>query len=561
MDRLRGSDAFCPDLVLACSAERSPAGSWPGDPRLLYMECSKLLRINAQLVHPLSDCWLVRFVESPSKKYLLLAGICCGAAILAKISGLFAVAAGLLFLLYHDQVRSQKRNLQARSCAVGLVSTVIVAAYCAMVALILGSSADVRVWVNLFLPTLTVALFLSWNEWKNGRGQLRERAGSLIKDVVVFVVGVAIPVTVFLIPYAITESFEDVVHGVFILPFQRLQNAAVSFPPFLGLFATIPMVFFLFGGWKNSKLDDRDNLKITLCVFAFITVAIALSGNWGVHRFIWLSVRLLPPLAIAAAAVFLVRHTESVPEEKRELIVLFMLGTAVLSMIQFPYAEDIYFCYFAPLLILMVSQFRSAVAGRVYVREVGILLFFLFFAVTSLNHCYLARDRFPEYDSVPMSLSRAAMNTRTTVANEYQEVVNIIQNHSSPGDAIYAAPDCPEIYFLADRRNPTRTMYDFFDAPEGRVESLTAMLDDQRINVVVVNMFPEFSEKMDKRLENEVIKRLPQVRVVGRFIVAVRVSDVELSHPHTGHPVSKMVTAPTSENSADETTASVTNET
>ena len=471
--------------------------------------------------------FFTRFVESNTRNQLVAAGICCGVAMLAKITGLFIVAAGLLFLMYHDQVRSQTLGPERRSRCVYWASTILVTSYCGLLALMLSSRADASIWVNLFVPNLTVAAFISWNEYANGRGTLSDRTASLAKDVTVFVAGIAIPVAVFAIPYAAAGSLKELAYGVFILPFQRVDNAAVSFPPFLGFLATIPMAILLFRGWTISRLDDRTTLKVTLCVFSFIVVALALSGSWGVHRVIWLSVRLLPPLTVAAVSIYLVKHSDTLPAAKRELVVLPMLGIAVLSVTQFPYAEDIYFCYVVPLLILTIVQFRSVVAGSVPVREAGILVFFLLFAVGSLNHCYLAREPFPDDDAVPLSLTRASMTTRAAVAAQYRDVVNIVQKQSAPGDTIYAAPDCPEVYFLTNRRNPTRTMYDFFDPVKRRTESLIAMLDDEDIHVVVVNMFPDFSDKMDEQLRREVIAKFPQLHVAGRFIVAVRASPTE----------------------------------
>jgi hypothetical protein len=464
---------------------------------------------------------LTRFVKSESWLPLCISGLCCGLAILCKVSGLFAVAAGLLFLLYHDQTRSQRLDTNHQSIVVRVAVTMIAFAWSALVFLLLLRQLDAGMLINLWLPSLTISAFLTWNEWVNGRGRVTLRAVSLTKDVSLFVAGVCLPIGCYLLPYVVNGTVNDVVHGVFVLPQQRLEFAWESFPPLFAFVVTIPMALFLFGGWKQEDADPGKDRRVTVAVFAFIGTALICSGSWAVHSAILLSARLLPPLAVLAVALFVMRRSQHLTAVKRETLVLLMLGTTALSLIQFPFAANIYFCYFAPLPILMVVYFRSMVPRSVSIRESGVLVFFLLFAVLSLNQCYVAGGRFPDDTAVQIRLPRASVISPLRVA-DYPEVVEIIQRQSRPGDVIYAAPDCPEIYFLADRQNPTRTMYDFFDSSQSRVDTLLEILRRDDLHVVVVNGLPEFSSKFDKRLATEVKTRFPHRQIIGRFLVAYR---------------------------------------
>lgn len=465
---------------------------------------------------------LTRFAESDSRKSLLAAGLCCGFAVLCKINGLFTVAMGLLFLLYHDQIRSKKDYADERSLAVCCATTVVAFTWSALVFLLLRRQLDSALLINLMLPSVAASSLLSWNEWANGRGTLSQRLYSLTKDVSIFLLGACAPITACLIPYLLNGTVAEVVNGVFILPQQRLENATQSFPPLFTFIVTVPTALLLFSGWSPREAAPARERRVTIAVLVFIGTALLCSWSWAVHSAVWLSVRLLPPLATAAVAIYVIKHTQYLSHTQRERLVLLFLGTTTLSLIQFPFAANIYFCYFAPLLILMVVQFRSMVACQAGRREAGVLVFFLLFAVVSLNQCYVAGGRFPYGSAQQLRMARASLLSRPHLAETYPEIVDFVQRHSEPDDAIYAAPDCPEVYFLANRRNPTRTMYDFFDTTENRTDRLLEMLESRNINVVVVSVKPEFSAKMDKRLQLEIKKRFPNRKQVGQFVVACR---------------------------------------
>ena len=100
------------------------------------------------------------------------------------------------------------------------------------------------------------------------------------------------------------------------------------------------------------------------------------------------------------------------------------------------------------------------------------------------------------------------------MAEVYRQLVEEIQSHSEDGAFIYATPDCPEVYFLAARRNPTGTFFDFFEDdfhdPEARSRRLLTLLDDKSVDLVVSKSDAQFSAGVPEALAREVAIRYPQ---------------------------------------------------
>jgi hypothetical protein len=106
---------------------------------------------------------------------------------------------------------------------------------------------------------------------------------------------------------------------------------------------------------------------------------------------------------------------------------------------------------------------------------------------------------------------------------EYSKLVNVVRSHAgSDSSYIYAAPDSPEVYFLTGLRNPTRTMYDFFDDQEARTPRLLAALRTHDVKVVAINRAPEFSLKVDGELRTALEREYPLATAVGVFEVRWR---------------------------------------
>ena len=84
---------------------------------------------------------------------------------------------------------------------------------------------------------------------------------------------------------------------------------------------------------------------------------------------------------------------------------------------------------------------------------------------------------------------------------------------------IYAAPDCPEVYFLTGYKNPTPTLFDFFDDSDGKSERLLKMIDSHPIRVVALDLKPGFSQTIGGDFYRSLVGRFPETERVGHFEV------------------------------------------
>lgn len=99
-------------------------------------------------------------------------------------------------------------------------------------------------------------------------------------------------------------------------------------------------------------------------------------------------------------------------------------------------------------------------------------------------------DRYAAHpELLPFGLERGGLRVADSEAQEFHLVIERIQERAA-GEYIYVTPDSPVVYFLAGKRNPTRTFYDLMDEPEGRVERIVEALDRHHINVAVINAGP-----------------------------------------------------------------------
>jgi hypothetical protein len=90
---------------------------------------------------------------------------------------------------------------------------------------------------------------------------------------------------------------------------------------------------------------------------------------------------------------------------------------------------------------------------------------------------------------------------------------------SAPEGWIWAGPDCPEIYFLSGRRNPTRHFFEHVSDDYGDEDALLRLLERRAIRTVVVHREPQFSKPLSERLLGELGRRYPHRADLGRFLL------------------------------------------
>ena len=464
---------------------------------------------------------LVRHLEDGRRRWLVIAGICGGLSILIKIAGLYFVAAALLFLVYREQ--STSRDLAARAARVwGLVAIEVVGAVAFVVVLLrtFAPSRSVMEIVHFVVPGAVLVALLPWREFRDGGGSLAPRVRGLLTLVLPFLAGVALPLAFFVLPYVASGAVGDLIRGLFVLPARRVQAAAMALPPPYTLTLALPYAALL-ALPVLPKLAER---ILAAALAATLAVVLWKAGDdTFVYLSIWWGLRPLVPLAAIAAFVVLARPGSTRDAAKHQLVFLFAAVAAMTSLVQFPYAFGIYFCYAAPLVMLAIA---ALVAARPSPRllHLVVLAFYLAFAGLWLNRGFIRSiglRYIPDGQTARLNLPRAGLLVYEDRKLQYEELIALVERHADT-DFIYAAPDVPEMYFLAARRNPTRTIFDIFDEPAGRTARILAALDARHVKVAVINSKPEFSPPLDDGLAEGLARRFSNWTRFGRYEVGWR---------------------------------------
>ena len=89
------------------------------------------------------------------------------------------------------------------------------------------------------VPTASLAALLVRRELERGGGRARVR--SLVIRCAALAVGAAVPIALFLVPYATSGSLGDFWRGSFVLPQRRFVSATFPLPPLWTAVAALPL--------------------------------------------------------------------------------------------------------------------------------------------------------------------------------------------------------------------------------------------------------------------------------------------------------------------------------
>ncbi|MEA1928544.1 MAG: hypothetical protein U9N73_10080, partial [Candidatus Auribacterota bacterium] len=282
------------------------------------------------------------------------------------------------------------------------------------------------------------------------------------------------------------------------------------------LLTTLPLALLLIIPFFKKRWRGEGYLVIpATIIFGFMII---FGGKAIVYRSILYSARPLIPLVTIVGCIFLASHFSGAELNrlKKQRIFLILTMPAAMSLVQFPFSHYIYFYYVSPLAIiaiLFVIAGQKNIPRKLWI-SFGIL--YLLFALIWLNRASVSPGK--EFVSVennlPLRLERGGLKVGPPAPQIYYLLVTMIKQHSLPGDYIYASLDCPEVYFLSGRKNPTRTLFDLFDAdfkgdPQGRIKRILALIEERKISVVVVRWHGKFSGWFNRDLLEEIEARFP----------------------------------------------------
>lgn len=467
---------------------------------------------------------LFRYVERRQTRWLVAAGVAGGVAFLVKVVGLYYVAGVLLFLVFQAQERARMQAAADPASArvprgyAAFVSAALALFVVVLVALVRHQLGEGEL-LQFVLPGALIATLLACDEWAIASGASRDRFASLGRLLVPFLLGALVPVLIFLIPYAASGALGSFFVGVFVLPMKRFGFAGRSALPFATLLALIPLGVIAFSA---RIVGTRHRRALAIVLWASAVTLLALTARHdNLYQAVWASARNLLPALTAVGVLVLARRraVDAASPHLREQTMALLSVTAMFNLIQFPFAAPVYFCYVAPLVALTgLALYRYLnIEGRAV--PASVVVFFVAFAVLRANPGnldmlgYAARPYGPV---APLPFERGGIRVKQHEATLYGELIPLLRAHAR-GGYTWAAPDCPEIYFLAGLQNPTRSQFDFFDEPAGQTKRVLAALEQHGITAIVMNSRPQFSPQVSDELRAELERRFPNATSVGKF--------------------------------------------
>jgi hypothetical protein len=212
----------------------------------------------------------------------------------------------------------------------------------------------------------------------------------------------------------------------------------------------------------------------------------------GFFEMAWSTIWAFVPFVLVLGIGLLMRGSmfSRLDQVQRQRLFLTISVTAACSLIQFPFTIPVYFCYVAPLVVLSANAVVSLMEHPPRLAVSGMMCFCFLFAVFELTPGFnstLGVKYGPDIQTERLPLPRVGdLLVAASTVREYTEVDSLIRQHAG-NEYILAAPNCPQVYFLSDRRSPTRDFLDFSSDSGPGPEGVLATLRAHRINVIVLN--------------------------------------------------------------------------
>ncbi len=477
---------------------------------------------------------IFRFIDAQHRGWLIAAGLCGACSVLCKIVGLYFIAAIYVFLAYRRQLLAPRilnpwSRQQAGAWLLPMAVFLVCLVWLTLIWLMVRRNLEPMLFVQLLVPSVAVAAtacVASIRHVKSTEPSQAE-AGSdsswkrplfeLLADWGAFSVGVALPLFAFLTLHMVGGALDDLFLGVFVLPFTRLTGATYPFPE--GWLALGGASLFLMLGLTlvaRGRWDKWAALAIIACAAWLSYLSI-----WEARTMAILAARLVPPALTVTVAVILVGYSKRLNSRDQQVLFLLFAVASFCAFIQFPFAAPIYFCFVAPLFLLLFQAMCNLQAEPMRFTAWSSALVGLLFAVGYVNPFSFFDDPLQVSRDPPinlLSMARGGIYVSQRDRDVYEALVQSIQAHSPNDAAILATPDCPEVYFISERQNPTRNLIELFEQAEGGHDHVTEGLVGD-INVVVINLEPKHSRHLSQQVISSWLEQFERNETIGNFLV------------------------------------------
>ncbi len=452
---------------------------------------------------------LLRFLETRSRRWLFLAGICGGLSIVIKVIGAYYVAGALLFLTFLEQNEAGADSTKENAWGYRAFTLSGLALFLGTLIYVIHTRLTRAEFYHFLFPSAAVVAAILWGERRTSAGS-GQRFRSLVRMVIPFVCGLSIPVALFLAPYALSGAMGSLISGMRSSVAGHVADLAVirPAPPQYVVFV-LPLLGLLAAAVYWDKFQGKV-VGATLALGAIVIVVRSMHST-SIMSGVWFSAVMLTPVVVLLGALIVLFGGERASLKRQQVILLTSLA-ATCSLVQYPLAAPIYLCYSLPLTVLaltaLVATSKRQPGTYVLASLVGL---YIAFGVVALVPMQVAELTHEVGHMDKLRVSRGGI----TIENEqfFEELVHFLQAHS-PNGLMYAGNDCPELYFLAGLKNVTR---DDGGAPAAEV---VRALQSNDVRIVVINEAPFFpAGRMNPQIRAEVERRFPHHGQAGIFQV------------------------------------------
>jgi hypothetical protein len=468
--------------------------------------------------------WAVlRYLDDPTRRrWLVIAGCCAGASVLVKIVGIYVIGGIGLFLYWRrlDASRHQTGTPPApvmRSWFGPATALVAAASVSAGVVGLVHRTMTSGAVLHFVFPGVAVGIIVALA----GMRARDVRWTELLLDLAAFAAGIAVPVCLFLIPFVAGHAAGALVTGVFVAPLRRLVSATLPPPDFVEAARALPIVA---GVWAATRLGESLRRYAILVAIPLGGVVLLLSFHGSLYVDVVDAARALIPITAGVALALAIPTRDTPVSASRQRAVLLVFVAVFFSLIQFPFAAVVYFCYVVPLAFLAIVAITADLNRRIPPGVGGpLLVFALCFAVWRMNtreYVTLGVAGPAPKPTAVLPLPRGGLRVSSEDSAIYTELVATVRAHAT-NDYMYCTPDCPEAYFLAGLKNPTPTTFEFLDDSAGERDRTLRAIRDHRVGVVALNGQFRFSAP-DSVLEEELGRQFPDSACAGYFTVLWR---------------------------------------
>jgi hypothetical protein len=335
-----------------------------------------------------------------------------------------------------------------------------------------------------------------------------------------FALGLLLPIGLYLLSVGLSDVPEMLSSLRYSISRQlAVHKAGRYLPPLAFFWPALPYMALLGLGSYVPAAARLRRRALLVAAGVLALVPIVMSSSW--YPTVWLSARSLAPAVVLVGGALLwrtARHHD-VPRHAELCAFLLLALAALVSLVQYPFSGAIYFCYVAPLVALAAAALVNAWSRPLAILHAGVGLFYLVFALLRMNSGYL--DTLGEREATyradaRLTMPRGRLRVPRSEADTYNALVEAIREKSR-GDDLWVGPDCPELYFLADRRNPDRWFYGFQDPLYRDDAALLRRLESPRFRVIVIQNHPSFSARYTPALLGELARRFPSSAEFGDF--------------------------------------------